>query len=401
MENSNLELHMHNPILTWMALAAAGLSVLWFFDILPYVGYVAMRAARVGHWKPDYDKAWKSVAANVLVWGFVALFLASTHIHLPSNRIFRVDASMLIVLLVASPLVWLLLRIFRNPLNRLSRLFLRLPLRTGLFPNYERNKYLRARIPEKPLQESVISVVFTATDLQTGAATFFTNKSREELKREPLAQAWFIDREVEPTQEMLQAMIASSAFTIAYEAVQLHGRLWSDGGIITNQPIRPAVRLGADVLFLVFTDPLESSGESTGDGEIKTFIDVGVNAISILLSKNLKTDLKMVDRVNDMCSLYAKELGVLPEQVQLEVGGQTLRYVKAIAVAPERPVPVNALDFDGNSSTPMIVQGYRDGTRAVAEFIEYEAKRPAPRSRQNIRLVAERAEGNYHSLREM
>jgi hypothetical protein len=78
-----------------------------------------------------------------------------------------------------------------------------------------------------------------------------------------------------------------------------------------------------------------------------------------------------------------------------------LRYVKAIAVAPERPVPVNALDFDGNSSTPMIVQGYRDGTRAVAEFIEYEAKRPAPRSRQNIRLVAERAEGNYHSLREM
>jgi hypothetical protein len=71
--------------------------------------------------------------------------------------------------------------------------------------------------------------------------------------------------------------------------------------------------------------------------------------------------------------------------------------VKAFPVCPSRPLAATALDFDGEITTPMIVQGYKDATAAVRQFFEYEAKRPASHSRQKVRLEAERAEGNYRT----
>jgi hypothetical protein len=192
--------------------------------------------------------------------------------------------------------------------------------------------------------------------------------------------------------------VASSAFTLAYEVVPMEGRQWTDGGIVMNQPIRPAVRMGADVLFLVMVDPIADDAQPAAP-EIKTFIDVGVQATSILISKNLKTDLKALDRVNKLCETYAAELGVRPEQVQLDVGANSFRYVKAFPVCPSKPLVATALDFDGEITTPMIVQGYKDATATVREFFEYEAKRPARQSRQRVQLVAERPEGNYRMAR--
>ena len=40
------------------------------------------------------------------------------------------------------------------------------------------------------------------------------------------------------------AIIASSAFPMAYELVEISGGWWTDGGIVAKQPIHPAIRLG-------------------------------------------------------------------------------------------------------------------------------------------------------------
>ena len=85
----------------------------------------------------------------------------------------------------------------------------------------------------------------TATDLAAGNAKYFSNASVAELRRDPQVNQTFVSSEIEQAEDLLQAVVASSAFTIAYEAVPMQGRLWTDGGVVTNQPIRPAVRLGA------------------------------------------------------------------------------------------------------------------------------------------------------------
>jgi predicted acylesterase/phospholipase RssA len=264
---------------------------------------------------------------------------------------------------------------------------LRLPLRTGLFPNFDRTKFLRSRIPLDALRNSPIRVVMTATDILAGKAKYFTNASLEELRRDPQVNSSFVTNELERATDLMQAIISSSAFTIAYEAVPFRGTLLTDGGIVTNQPIRPAVRLGADLLFLVMVSP-ESSPPAE---EVKTFLDIGVRAIDILIAKNLKADLKLLARINEMCEIHAAQLGLRAEQVEVHLLDQQYRYIKAITVCPSKPLAATSLDFDGSLTVPAIIEGYRDGSRAVAEFAAYAARLPALRKRHIIKLVPETA----------
>ncbi len=167
-------LHGSHPVLTWLSLMLAGISILLLYDQMSYGFYVASNFLRRGHWKPDSKKALRSFLANLLVWGFVYVFLAFTKLHFYSRVVefdlsSRVLAVVLVVLLVA---LWFLMR---DRLSLLSHKFLRMPLRSGLFPNYERTKFLRSRIAADRLRASPIRVVMTATDLDAGSAKYFSN----------------------------------------------------------------------------------------------------------------------------------------------------------------------------------------------------------------------------------
>ncbi len=392
MKEHGIYLHAHHPKITWLALAAAGIVVLFFSDKLPYVGYAALNHFRRRPWEADHRKIWVSIAANLLVLAFLVLFLGFTHLHLGPEEGRTLEFSAPLPLLVAALVAWAAYRLLREPLSRLSHRFLRLPLRTGLFANFERTKFLRARIPQDMLRNSAIRVVMTATDIQHATGKFFSNVPVEVLAADAGVHQDFVRREVEQPPDLVQAAVASSSYTFAYEAVPMDGRLWTDGGIITNEPILPALRLGADVIFLVLLAPLEGGDDS---GAIKTFLDVGVHAVDILISKNFKSDITLLNNINSLCSVYAAELGVKPEQLELEIGQQRYRYVKNFTIAPQQPLPALALDFDGEIIAPVIVQGYKDAMKVILEFLEYEAARPPQESRQVVHLAAERLEGNF------
>ena len=306
LQQHGIFMHSHHPKFTWLALGVAGISILMFADKLSYVGYVIMKFVRGRTWEPDWRKTWVSIGANVLVWGFLVLFLGPTYIHLPLEGKPAFDLSTHLPMLVAVVVLLGMYRVLQDPLSKLSHRFLRMPLRTGLFPNFDRIKFLRARIPQEKLRNSAIRVIMTATDIQRGVARFFSNAPVEVLVNDPGVQEEFVRKEVEQPQDMVLAAVASSAYTFAYEAVTMDGRLWTDGGIMTNQPVLPALRLGADVLFLVLIAPLEGEDQT---GKIKTFLDVGVHAVDILVSKNFKSDIALLSNINRLCSVYAARNG--------------------------------------------------------------------------------------------
>lgn len=394
MQQHGIFLHAHHPKFTWLALGVAGISILLFSDKLSYVGYVIMKFVRGRAWEPDWRKTWVSIGANVLVWGFLILFLGFTYIHLPLEDNAAFELKTHVPMLVAVIVLLGLYRLLQDPLSKLSHRFLRMPLRTGLFPNFDRIKFLRSRIPQETLRSSAIRVIMTATDIQRGSARFFSNAPVEALLADPGVNEEFVRREVEQPQDLVLAAVASSSYTFAYEAVTMEGRLWTDGGIMTNQPVLPALRLGADVLFLVLIAPLEGEDQT---GKIKTFLDVGVHAVDILVSKNFKSDIALLSNINRLCSIYAGEMGVKPEQLELEIGKQRYRFVKFFNIAPEKPLVAAALDFDSEIVSPIIVQGYRDAGKVIQQFLEYEASCPPRESRRVVRLAAERPEGNFHA----
>src|SRR5260370_32437215 len=77
-------LHAHHPKITWLSLAAAGIGILFFADKLSYIIYVGLRYLRKRRWEQNRRKALLSAAGNLLVLGFLSLFLVFTHLH-PTN----------------------------------------------------------------------------------------------------------------------------------------------------------------------------------------------------------------------------------------------------------------------------------------------------------------------------
>jgi len=378
-------LHMQWPKLTWLAGGLLGACILLFQDDLAYLAFVIKTAFGERKWRPDKQKALRSMVANLAVWGGAAAFFILAHVHLSATDV--LDWTSRKTLLVAGALLTsaaALLYSQREKVSLFSHEFLRLPLRSGLFPNFERTRYLRERIPEVGIRLSPIRVVMTAADIESGADRYFSNSTRDELLRDTGVDPRFVLQEVETPQDLMLAVVASSAFPLVYETVPLAGHKWTDGGIVANQPIRPAIRLGAELLLLVMVEPRSQVHQET-----KTFLDVGVRALDILMAQNLKTDLKILSSVNALCEHFARESGLHPEQVELDIGTRRYRHLKSFTIEPTEPLEATVLDFDGEITAPAILAGYRDCARELQSLAEYLRGLPEPAPRRLLKLRAE------------
>jgi predicted acylesterase/phospholipase RssA len=376
--------HQSSPLLTWLFLGVAGLTILFNYTELSYAYYVVIHALRRSPWIPERKKLAPSLAANAFLLLFVIWLLISTRVQFKASPIFAFTPRSILVLgiiLLAIALAW---PILRNAASRISQRILKSPLDPGLFQNYERTRFLKSRIHPRRLRRSAMRVVMTAAELYTGRERYFVNKKLEELEKDPGVDTEFLRSHFEYAHDGMNAVIASSAFPIAYEPVKMHGGLWSDGGLVAKQPITPAIRLGADVVFMVTVD-----AEKEIVPKIKTFFDVGMRAFDILMSRNVLAELRLLNNVNQICEAYAEKNGLRPEQIVLEVGTHTYRYLKAFTIRPAAPLAATLLDFDGRIVRPAIEQGYKDGTEAVKKFMDYVSEAPVMPSKHVLRLASQ------------
>ncbi|HET9742545.1 MAG TPA: patatin-like phospholipase family protein [Terriglobales bacterium] len=373
-----------NPLLTWSLLAAAGLAVLFSYTELSYCFYVATKLLRGSRWRPEPSKLLWSLVANAIVLAFLLWILLSTHLTFNAQEIYRFEPKTELWMGVAALGLVLIWWLFRNHISRLSQKIVKSPLDTGLFQNYERTRFLKARIDQRRLRRSKIRVVMTAADLYSGQLKFFVNKPVSELERDPGVDAEFIRANFENNRDLIQAVIASSAFPIAYEPVKMENGLWSDGGLVSKEPVLPAIRLGADVLFLISVDPAQEVIP-----KIKNFLDVGMRAFDILMARNVKAELRLLETVNQICENYAAKLGARPEQVRLEIGDRNYRYLKAFTIRPAVPLRATLLDFEGEVARSAIEQGYKDAAQTVLDFLQYIERAPAPELKYVLRLESE------------
>lgn len=384
-EQGILFLHLHQPKLTWLFLGLAGISVSLLHDRLSYLGYAARAVVRSRPWKADKRKLLVSVAANATVWGLAFLLLRSPHLHTVIGRLTSAfPNATLVAFIVVLALARLYGRRAREAASRMSRLFLRLPFRTGLFPNYKRTWLLQQSISAERLRASPMRVVVTATDVEEGAGRFFSNASRGELAADPNADIGFVMNEIEPADDLMAVLTASSALPIVYEGVSIGTKLYTDGSVVVSQPVRPAIRLGADVLFLVMTRSPRPKRT-----EIKTVLDLALRVLDIVMAQNMRKDLKTLHEANRLCEAHATDIGVRPEQVRVAVGRRTYRYLKTFTVCPATPLDAGLLAFDSKTTENTIVQGYHDGCEAVIAFLRHAGEGHADEPRYRVRLALE------------
>jgi len=361
---AGISLHLHHPIATWLTLVAAGTAVLMFSDHLPYVFHAGAAVWRRSSWHFNRRRLALSVVANVLVLASLVALLDPVHLHAqvpellrgyPLLSLFAVAA----VLLLARPS----LKTWAGPV--VKRL-LRLPLRSGLFSNFERTGLLANHIPADGLRAAPIRLLVTATDLGAGVARYFSNFTRDQLAADPGADPSFVTSAVYGVEDLMPAILASSAVPIIYEPIVVDGRAHADGAIAASQPLLPAVRLGADVIFVVNLDPL-AARRAGGN----TFIDVGLQALALMMSWALVADIHSLERINAWCKRAASGRGLEPEQVALDIGGRRFRHVELFRIQPEASLSGAVLDFGGRFTGGALLQGYRDAAAQVLKFRDY------------------------------
>jgi predicted acylesterase/phospholipase RssA len=380
-QTNGYEIHLGHPAIAWASLCLAGISVLLFHDHLPYLYYMIPRILRRSRWHPARRALVISAAANLLVFSFLVAIFES--LDVPGEFRDLLSRKPLLVILILAGLI-LLQQLRRRAHPRVGRLWgqlLRAPFRTGIFSNHERSRFLRRYIPTERLRKSAIRIVLTATDLQTGSLRFFTNADPAAFLKESGVDRLFVRRDLVQKDNLIPAVVASSALPIAYEPLEIDGHLMADGAIVGSQPIRPAIRLGADVLLLI---SMESPGGPKGT--MHTFVDVGLRALDILMQRNLHADVALLAQANGQIEAASQALGMRPEDLVIEFEGRNFRYVKAYSIRPDRPIENTMLDFGGKATGDTIIRGYVDACVRIEEFARYAATSGFKTTRKTLPL---------------
>jgi predicted acylesterase/phospholipase RssA len=385
LSSQGFSIHLHNPGLTWFALGLAGTAVSLLHDQLPYLAYVVRNWFRRTSWQADRRKTALSLLANLVVWGFLILVVDSLHIHSRFRELITSFPWATLLTLVVVGLLVALHKVVRPSLSTLLHRFLRLPLRAGLFHNFERGRILRQRISSEGLRASPIRVVLTVTDLEAGTVRYISNAPPESLAALPGADTRFALEEVTTSDDLVRAVIASSALPIVYEPITLEGRVYIDGATATTQPTRPAIRLGADVLFVVMMEP-----PGRRPRETRTFVDIGLRALDILMSQNLHTDLKVLSDINAACERAAADIGARPEEVEIDLGTRRLRYVKPFTIRPDTVLAGTVLDFGRETIGADLLRGYRDAGGQIEAFLAYALQARFDRPKRVLQFAPER-----------
>ena len=378
---------LDSPALFWLALGMAGTIAFLFYDRLSYAGYFIRNVFNKTSWQSDWRKASLSFVANLIVWSCLAAALVSLHPHIVLAYVIHSQPKTLFVVSGLGALVVLAV-LLRYALRGWSSVFFRrlvgLPLQPGLFTNFERDRLLRLRIPTERLSASPMTVAFAVTDMESGEGRFFSNRRPEDLLVSQGVDPRVAREGIFAVDHLIDAVIASSALPIVYEPTRLGGRVWGDGAIIGNQPIRLAIGLGADVMFLVMVRTPEAATE-----QVETFIDAGLRALDLLVAQEIVANLRMLTNFNEACERESAKLGMNPEDVEIDFGARRYRYIKTFVVRPSSPLGGTMLDFTADIISPAILQGYHDACAQIESFIAYASRATVSLPRRVLRFAAE------------
>ena len=222
--------------------------------------------------------------------------------------------------------------------ERLGGLFNTSPLEQ-LVGNSLRWKNIGANLASGDLK----ALALTATHVATGNTHVFVQRS------EPGLPPFTSDSQVHAflTEIGPAHALASSAIPWIFPAVEINGEIYCDGAIKLNTPISPAIRLGADRLFVI---GLKSHAEEENERTLKnTRIDRYPSAIFLLgrildalLVDKTDYDLKRLQHINAILKMGQELAGAqfegALEKTLLPLRGSNYRPIESLVIRPSEDV---------------------------------------------------------------
>jgi NTE family protein len=127
-----------------------------------------------------------------------------------------------------------------------------------------------------------------------------------------------------------QRIEASASIPGMFPPVAIEGVPYVDGGVLLNTPLRPAIRLGAEVIHVVYLDPLV---ENIPFPQLPNTIDTLYRLYAISLAANMKNDILTAQEIN--AALRMVEAGGEPP-----ARGETRGEARGEEPPPDRAIRV-------------------------------------------------------------
>jgi NTE family protein len=138
-------------------------------------------------------------------------------------------------------------------------------------------------------------------------------------------------------EDLVGAIMASSAFPMAFCPVELEGQLWLDGGLREVIPLQAAIDMGATEIDIITTGPLRSKLDFP---KKPGFADVGLRTIDLMSDEIV---------LNDIYEAIENDSGI------------KFRIFK-----PSEHLP-DSLDFSQENIQYMIKKGYEDARKITGQ----------------------------------
>jgi predicted acylesterase/phospholipase RssA len=173
------------------------------------------------------------------------------------------------------------------------------------------------------------------------------------------------------------AVEASAAIPGIFHPVMIEETPYVDGAVLLNTPLRPAIRLGADVLHVIYLDPLV---EDIPFPQLPNTLDTLYRLYAISLAANMKNDILTAQEINAALGLGGEEgtAGGVESDRAMRVARRVVerarqgRPYRRLTIHRYRPTSDlggggGVLDFRQDFIEQVILLGYEDTVRHSCE----------------------------------
>lgn len=218
----------------------------------------------------------------------------------------------------------------------------------GLFNTSPMENLVRNEIPWKKLAQNQAegffrSLAISATHIRSGKTHVFVQHQDDNLP------PWSTDPQIEAHAVQIEAShaLASAAIPWVFPAVSINNEIYSDGSIKLNTPVSPALRLGADRLFVVGLKSDDVSWFKTKQMEhkIETFPSAAYllgKILNALLVDKTDYDLKRLRRYNMLLEEGQKRFGEnfnqFIDDLMIKSRGSAYKDITTLEVRPSMDI---------------------------------------------------------------
>jgi NTE family protein len=269
-----------------------------------------------------------------------------------------------------------------------------IPNPKSLLDNRPLRKLIKKHIRFSNIEENLNQSNFESLAITT--ASYKSRKSCTFFQSNSVSTNWqrFL-REGKVTKINLDHLMASVALPLIFPAVQIDNEYYGDGAMRQATPLSPAIRLGAEKLFIIST---HETGERLPDSDYynryPSFEKIAGYTLDALFADGLQSDIERLDRINQIIK-NAKN-------VEIKTDKKLMKHLDYLIIAPSEdlndiaqkhykclPLPIRALLkglgfskdtksemlsfllFESPYTQELIELGYRDGMGKQEEIINF------------------------------